>query len=298
MKRTQKDEISNPGASATTGTKGIGAQAVGGKPVPSYADLERYLDFTVVDPDDNKVGSIDAIWEDHTGQPAYLGVKTGWLGLGRTHVIPVHSADVSETTRKVRLPFSVEVVKNAPTFDDQSEIDDAGERQIEDYYREHGFNSSKGAWRSGKEPTVTEPPTTARRETGDDIRMPVSHEEVTIGKREVEAGGVRLRKIVRTETVNKPVDLEREEIVVERVPAKDRAPTRADKAFREEEIYIPLRREEPVVEKHIETTEEVRASKRKDVEHRDVSETVRKEDVEVDRPGQPKNRPDDRPLGR
>jgi len=293
MKRTQKDEITTTG---TTGTSGFGTPKAGGKPTPSYADLERYLDFTVVDPDDNKVGSIDAIWEDHTGQPAYLGVKTGWLGLGRTHVIPVHSADVSETTRKVRLPFSVEVVKNAPAFDEQSEINDAGEREIEAYYRQHGFKSSKGAWRSGTEPTPAERPSLTRRETGEDIHMPVSHEEVNIGKRDVESGGVRLRKIVRTETVNKPIDLQREEIVVERVPAKDRPPTRADKAFREEEIYVPLRREEPVIEKHTETTEEVRASKRKNIEHRDISETVRKEDVEVDRTGESKIRPGDRPL--
>lgn len=296
MKRTQKEEISSPDPARTSGTSGVGAPKVGGKPIPSHADLERYLDFTVVDPNDNKVGSIDAIWEDHTGQPAYLGVKTGWLGLGRTHVIPVHSADVSETTRKVRLPFSVDVVKNAPAFDEQSEIDEAGERQIDEYYRQSGFTSSKGAWRAGIEPTPAARSATLRRETGEDIRMPVSEEKVNIGKREVESGGIRLRKIVRTETVNQPVDLQREDVVVERVPTKDRTPTRADKAFREEELYIPLRREEPVVEKHTETTEEVRASKRKDVEHRDISETVRKEDVEVDRTGQSKNRPGDRPL--
>jgi uncharacterized protein (TIGR02271 family) len=293
MKRTPKEGISTTGTANPSGTTGIGS---GGKPIPSYADLERYLDFTVVDPNDDKIGTIDAIWEDHTGQPAYLGVKTGWLGLGRTHVIPVHSADVSETTRKVRLPFSVDVVKNAPAFDEQSEIDDAGEREIEAYYRQHGFKSSKGMWRSGIEPTPAERAATLRRETGEDVRMPVSQEQVNIGKREVEGEGVRLRKIVRTETVNQPVDLEREEIVVERVPAKDRTPTRADKAFREEEIYIPLRREEPVIEKHAEATEDVHVSKQKDVEHRDVSETVRKEDVEVDRTSTPKKRPDDRPL--
>ena len=40
-----------------------------------------------------------------------------------------------------------------------------------------------------------------------------------VGKREVEYGGVRLRKVVKTEVVNQPVELTREEIVIERVPA-------------------------------------------------------------------------------
>jgi uncharacterized protein (TIGR02271 family) len=113
--------------------------------------------------------------------------------------------------------------------------------------------------------------------------MTLNEESVEVGKREVEAGGVRLRKIIRTETVNQPVELQREEIVVERVPASERTPSRTDVAFREEEIYIPLRREEPVVEKTTRATEEVRVGKKRESERRDISETVRREDVDIQR---------------
>lgn len=290
MKRTRSDaQQSNPNLSQT------GASA----PRPTTSELERYLDFTVVDRDNNKIGTMDAIWEDSSGQPAYLGVKTGWLGLGRTHVIPVYSADVSDTTRKIRLPYTVDVVKNAPAFEEQSDIDDYGEEQIESYYRQHGFQGSTD-WSASRE--TTDETTPAERTTGirtdesDEIRMPVSEEHVDISKRQVEVGGVRLRKIIRTERVNQPVDLQREEIVVERVPATERTPARTDVAFREEEIYIPLRREEPVINKRTETKEEVRVSKKRDVEHRDVTETVRKEDVEVDRTDQNSKIRNDRPL--
>jgi uncharacterized protein (TIGR02271 family) len=272
---------SGVGAAVGAVAGGLGGKAVAEKADPTRCELESYLDYTVVDRDDNKVGTVAAIWEDHTGQPAYVGVKTGWLGLGKAHVIPAQSVRVSEGTRKVRLPYAAEIVRNAPAFEEQAEIDDAAERRIADYYRGYGLERDATPERSprnefdGKE--------RVSRTERDEVRVPVSEEHVKIGKREVESGGVRLRKIIRTDTVNQPVELQREEIVVERVPTKDRAPTRTDVAFREEEIYVPLRREEAVIEKYTETKEEVRVGKKRELDHRDIRETVRREDVEIER---------------
>ena len=64
--------------------------------------------------------------------------------------------------------------------------------------------------------------------------------------------------------------------MIERVPAGQAKP--GNKAFSQEEIYIPLRREEPVVQKEGHVTEEVRATKRKQTEKQTVSEQVRKEE--------------------
>ena len=87
---------------------------------------------------------------------------------------------------------------------------------------------------------------------------------------------------MRTETVNQPVELKREEIVIERTPAGGPA----DGSFDENEIYIPLRREEVVVEKKVNATEDIRIGKRTEVDRKQVSETVRKEDVEIEQQGQ------------
>jgi uncharacterized protein (TIGR02271 family) len=110
----------------------------------------------------------------------------------------------------------------------------------------------------------------------------LKEESVQVGKREVEAGGVRLRKVVRTEVVNQPVTLEREELVVERVPASGKP---ASGGFDEQEIYVPLRREEAVVDKNTRVREEVRVGKRTETERQTVSETVRREDIEIDKQG-------------
>ena len=69
-------------------------------------------------------------------------------------------------------------------------------------------------------------------------------------KRPVEAGRVRLRKVVRTER---------------------------------EEVPVPVMREEPVVGKETRVTDEVRVNKDVETETRRVGDEVRREDVKVDR---------------
>lgn len=289
------------GAGAVVGAiaGGLGGKAVAERFDPTGSDLYRYLDYTVIDREGGKVGTVDSVWEDHSGQPAYVGVKTGWLGMGKAHVVPAHRAEVSDSTRKIRLPYSAETIKNAPSFDQNVAVDEAAEARISDYYRGYGYD--RAAWEAdspaGDRRDMTDSlrdPANRRTEDRDDVHMTLNEEEVNIGKREVEAGGIRLRKIIRTETVNKPVELKREEIVVERVPAKDRPASRTDAAFKEEEIYVPLRREEPVVEKTTRAREDVHVTKRRDTEQRNVQETVRREDVDIQKnPDRPRD--DNRP---
>jgi uncharacterized protein (TIGR02271 family) len=82
--------------------------------------------------------------------------------------------------------------------------------------------------------------------------------------------------------VNQPIELSREEIVIERTPVHGRDVAACDAKFTNEEIYIPLRREEPVIEKSTKLKEEIRVGKRTEIDRQEVSETFRKEDVEIE----------------
>jgi len=124
-----------------------------------------------------------------------------------------------------------------------------------------------------------------RVERGDAVRVPITEEQVKVGKREVEAGSVRIRKEVHTETVNTPVQLRREEVIVERVASNHPDAVPAD-AFQEGEIRVPLSREEAVVEKTAHVTGEVRVNKTAHTDTKNVQETVRKEEVKVENQGE------------
>lgn len=238
---------------------------------PTQSTTEgRFIDYAVVDRNEDKIGTVESVWLDHSSQPAYLSVRTGWLGMGRTHVIPAQRAEVSESRQQIRVPYTKEQIKDAPDYDSQAQLQSADEDRIGTYYGGHGFR--REGWLENLKDRRAADRT-------DETHVQLKEEQLRVGKREVEAGGVRLRKVVRTETVNQPVELKREEIVVERVPGRGQAPTGE---FREEEIYVPLRHEEAVIGKEAHVIEEVRIGKKSTTEQQNISDTVRKEDVEIE----------------
>lgn len=132
---------------------------------------------------------------------------------------------------------------------------------------------------------------TAARE-GEEV-VPVVEEEVRVGKRAVQAGGVRVYSRVTERPVEENVNLRQEHVAVERRPV-DRPVTDRDRAFQEKAIEATETREEAVVDKHARVTEEVAV--RKDVEEKTetVRDTARKTDVEVEQiPGQTTRRKDE-----
>jgi uncharacterized protein (TIGR02271 family) len=112
----------------------------------------------------------------------------------------------------------------------------------------------------------------------------LTEEQLKVGKRNVAAGEVRVRKVVETERVNVPVELKREDAVIERIPASE-VKAGAPSSFQEDEIRVPLSREEAVVEKETRVIGGVRVRKTEKVEQQNVSDTVRREDVKVDKGG-------------
>jgi uncharacterized protein (TIGR02271 family) len=274
------------GVTETRTTHETGETGGGLTPTSSY-DEGRFIGYEVVDRDENKVGTIESAWLDETGDPAYLSVRTGWLGLGRSHIVPAQNVHLSEERGHLKVPYTLDQIKEAPEFDTNAELQPEDEERICSHYGRYGFR--REGWlehRPAAERTERPPVIEGRErttETTGEQRMKLKEEEVRVGKREVEAGGVRLRKVVRTETVNQPVELKREDIVIERTPGKG---GRTSEQFGEQEIYVPLRREEAVVSKEARVREEVRVGKREDREKQNVSETVRKEDVQVEREGE------------
>jgi uncharacterized protein (TIGR02271 family) len=112
------------------------------------------------------------------------------------------------------------------------------------------------------------------RETGGDtVEVPLSEEEVKVGKRTVGAGEVKLHKTVTTEQVNLPVELKHQDVVVQRVAAHE-VESSGTEPFREEQIKVPLSREEPVVEKETHLTGGVRVRKTQGVEQETIRENV------------------------
>jgi uncharacterized protein (TIGR02271 family) len=113
-------------------------------------------------------------------------------------------------------------------------------------------------------------------------RIPVVQEEIQVGKRAVQRGGVRVYTRLVEQPIEEQVRLREEHARIERHPV-DRAVTDADMAaMREGTIEVRETVEEPVVQKVARVTEEIEVGK--DVEERTetVRDTVRHTEVQVD----------------
>ena len=94
----------------------------------------------------------------------------------------------------------------------------------------------------------------------------------------------RLRKYVVTEHVQRTVPVRREEVRLEREPITEENIDQAlsGPEISEEEHEVVLHEEEPVVEKRVVPKERVRMSKETVTDEAQVSEEVRKEQIETE----------------
>jgi uncharacterized protein (TIGR02271 family) len=114
--------------------------------------------------------------------------------------------------------------------------------------------------------------------------IPVVEEQLQVGKRAIQTGGVRVHSHVTEKPVEEQVQLREEHVRVERRPA-DRPVSEGDNAFRERTVEVSERREEPVVRKEARVVEEVIVDK--DVKQRSetIRDTARRTDVDVEQAG-------------
>ena len=114
-------------------------------------------------------------------------------------------------------------------------------------------------------------------------RIPVVEEELQVGKRQVQRGGVRVFTRVTETPVEESVNLHEEHARVER-RAVNRPATEADfEAFKEGSIELRETAEQPVVSKAARVVEEVEVGKEATDRTETVRDTVRRSSVEVER---------------
>ncbi len=111
--------------------------------------------------------------------------------------------------------------------------------------------------------------------------IPVVTEEMVVGKRTVDQGGVRVFRRVIEIPVEQSVNLREEHVTMERRPA-DRAVSDSDLAFGDRTIELTETAEEAVIAKNARVVEEVLVGKQASEHVETIHDTVRKTEVEVE----------------
>jgi uncharacterized protein (TIGR02271 family) len=119
-----------------------------------------------------------------------------------------------------------------------------------------------------------------REATEDEISIPIIEEQLVVGKRTVEKGGVNVRTTMTEKPVQETINLREERVTVERHKV-DRPVDSAD-AFKEGSFDMTTQAEVPVVSKQARVVEEVVIDKEMTERTETVRDTVKRTDVEVD----------------
>jgi uncharacterized protein (TIGR02271 family) len=264
----------------------------------THQDLSSLIGHPVYDAEGNKIGTAGSIYHsDATGEPEWVTVKTGMFGTKESFV-PLNGAEADD--KGLHVAVHKDSVKDAPRIDEDGHLSD---RETADLYRHYGLMPNSAAMNTGKTRGAVPPqgsqmpretadrpaPAAAGREAAAQAdfsnapRQSVlrSEERLRASTETVESGRVRLRKYVVTSQQKITVPIRREEVHVTREPVK---PGEAGTGAKigEEEREVILHEERPVVVKETVPVERVSLDTETIRENREVSDTIRREEVEID----------------
>ena len=257
-------------------------------------DLRNMEGRTAVDTNGTKIGKIGQVYvDDQTSQPLWVTISTGLFG-SKESLAPLYGS--RSDGDNLQLAVTRDMVKDAPSVDVDGHIEDSENEALYTYYEgylnDSAQQTSQGQSQGGEQAYAgdtredlsgreniqgrdTSGPTT-------DDAMTRSEERLHVGTEQVQAGRARLRKYVVTENVTQTVPVSHEEVRLEREPITDanRGDAMAGSDISEEEHEVTLHAERPVTAKETVPVERVRLGTETVTEQQQVSETLRKEQID------------------
>jgi uncharacterized protein (TIGR02271 family) len=253
-----------------------------------YPDIRGY---EVVDPAGRKLGKVkDLVVSPAEMRVRYVDVDVDnslrTSGQGDHALVPIGAVDIDESSDSVRVSSLANVdLASYPRYSGEITSD---------------YESSLRSFRGGATGAVATGTAASlydhddydhdrafagrRRDTKSNVgdqKLTLSEEELRIGKQQHQAGEVGVRKTVETEHVSESVPLMHEEVTIDRRPLTGAAAGNVEIGG-DQEIHVPVMREEAVVEKRAVAKEQVIIRKTQRTENQTVEADLRRERLEVD----------------
>lgn len=262
----------------------------------------------------DKIGSVDDVLVDDEGQFRYLIINTGGWIIGKKVLMPIGRARIDNTAKRVYADSLTKAqVEALPEFNDDMTVDYEHEEQVRGVYR-GATPTAQGVGYAGSAtaPATTNTPPMVGLEQGyagydrdsyayakepdlyaiDDKNHPdlkLYEERLVAGKTRQKTGEAVISKRIETEIAKASVPIEKERVVIERVPVNSQtAVTPSEANFKEGEVSrMDIYEEVPEFHKEAFVREEIRVSKVVDKETATAQETLRREEIDVNNQGNP-----------
>lgn len=246
--------------------------------------------FTVYNYENDKIGSVKDILVDETGRFRYLVIDTGFWIFGKKVLLPVGRANINYSEERIYANgLTKEQAEHLPEYDDDMTVDYDYEERVRKVYRGVEQDQTTSAHSQESHSYDHEPELYAHQDTDDRQSLKLYEERLVANKERFRTGTVTVGKRVESETANVSVPIEKERIVIERnTPTNVTAVAPGVATFGGGEVArVEVYEESADISKQAFVREEVSVRKETDKEIVSASETIRREELEVNTDGEP-----------
>jgi uncharacterized protein (TIGR02271 family) len=253
---------------------------------------------------DEKIGSVDDVLVDDEGRFRYLVINTGAWIIGKKVLLPIGRAQVDDNAKRVYATnLTKSQVEALPEFTNDLIVDYDHEERVRGVYRDGSMPLQQDVSSIGGAPAMgtasmdrdnysydREPDLYGMNDqNGSTLKL--YEERLVAGKTRQKTGEAVISKHIETETATASVAVDKERVVIERMPATGSTatmPTTGTDAFKEGEVArMDVYEEVPEFHKEAFVREEVKVSKVVDTENATAQEQLRREELDVNIDGHP-----------
>jgi uncharacterized protein (TIGR02271 family) len=261
-----------------------------------------------------KIGTIHDVLVDEQGRFRYFVIDTGFWIFGKQVLLPVGRCQVDANIQRIYAIgiATKEQAEKLPEYHESMTVDYAYEERVRHVYRTPVEATDQLPSRSVPQPRQTSQPIQASNQAyparydhssytydheptlyqmneQDHQKLKLYEEKLIANKHRHKSGEVAIGKRIETETARVSIPLEKERVVIERTtPAMGTTITASNVNFREGEVvHMNVYEETANVSKQAFVREEVSIRKEIERDMVEVTEKLRREELEVDVDGKP-----------
>jgi uncharacterized protein (TIGR02271 family) len=251
-------------------------------------DIKGYDVYTDTE---DKIGSIYDALVDETGRFRYFVIDTGFWIFGKKVLVPIGRVRMDYDRHRVYVTGLTKAqAETLPEYNDNMTVDYDYEERVRGVYRPTATTApaAQPAYNRDTYNYDQEQPLYAVNE-GNNQRIKLYEERLLTNKNRVKTGEVAVGKRIETETAQVSVPVEKERVIIERTTptgATEVAPGTAN--FQEGEVArMEVYEETADIQKQAFVREEVNIKKEVTRDTVDATETLRREELDVDANGNP-----------
>ena len=242
---------------------------------------------------DDKIGGVYDALVDETGRFRYLVIDTGFWIFGKKVLVPIGRLRMDYDRHRVYITgLTKDQVENLPEYNDNISVDYDYEERVRNVYRP----STTDAAATSAGPTYNRDTYNYEHDRPlyntdehNHQKLKLYEERLLANKERQKTGEVAIGKRIETDTATVSVPVEKERVIIERTnPTEAREVTPGEAAFREGEVArMEVYEETADIQKKAFVREEVSIRKEVERDTVDATETIRREELEVDVDGNP-----------